>query len=194
MQRLYFSMVLMAFFTYFLGNIVHYDEVVLINNIFRDLFIGTVMMYAIDLFTDGKNTGSWKKILTSIFLFILPILLSLFIPLLFSSPVIVQNKIVFMLITSFLPALLLAENNFMVLLIPLLYLARNHRSIQCIIISIVAGIYFFLGTTQWIMIFSVIPILLYNGQKGKGMKYFFYIFYPAHIALLYLLSAFLYKY
>ncbi|MFB5441724.1 hypothetical protein HQ932_11820 [Enterococcus faecium] len=194
MQRLYFSMVLMAFFTYFLGNIVHYDEVVLINNIFRDLFIGTVMMYAIDLFTDGKNTGSWKKILTSIFLFILPILLSLFIPLLFSSPVIVQNKIVFMLITSFLPALLLAENNFMVLLIPLLYLARNHRSIQCIIISIVAGIYFFLGTTQWILIFSVIPILLYNGQKGKGMKYFFYIFYPAHIALLYLLSAFLYKY
>ena len=54
-------MVLMAFFTYFLGNIVHYDEVVLMNNIFRDLFIGTVMMYAIDLFTEGKNTGSWKK-------------------------------------------------------------------------------------------------------------------------------------
>lgn len=99
-----------------------------------------------------------------------------------------------MLITSFLPALLLAENNFMVLLIPLLYLARNHRNIQCVIISIVAGIFFFLGTTQWIMIFSIIPILLYNGQKGKEMKYFFYIFYPAHIALLYLLSAFLYKY
>ncbi len=56
-------MVLMAFFTYFLGNIVHYDEVVLMNNIFRDLFIGTVMMYAIDLFTEGKNTGSWKKLL-----------------------------------------------------------------------------------------------------------------------------------
>ncbi|MBL5010241.1 membrane protein [Enterococcus lactis] len=184
----------MAFFTYFLGNIVHYDEVVLMNNIFRDLFIGTVMMYAIDLFTEGKNTGSWKKIVTSILLFILPILLSLFIPLLFSSPVILQNKVVFILITSFLPALLLAENSFMVLLIPLLYLARNHRNIQCVIISIVAGIFFFLGTTQWIMIFSIIPILLYNGQKGKGIKYFFYIFYPAHIALLYLLSAFLYKY
>ncbi len=35
MQRLYLSMVLMAFFTYFLGNIVHYDEVVLMNNIFE---------------------------------------------------------------------------------------------------------------------------------------------------------------
>ncbi|OTE82690.1 hypothetical protein B1K96_39225, partial [Escherichia coli] len=94
----------------------------------------------------------------------------LFIPLLFSSPVILQNKVVLMLITSFLPALLLAENSFMVLLIPLLYLARNHRNIQCVIISIVAGIFFFLGTTQWIMIFSIIPILLYNGQKGKGIK------------------------
>ncbi|MCZ4379580.1 TraX family protein [Enterococcus lactis] len=63
MQRLYLSMVLMAFFTYFLGNIVHYDEVVLMNNIFRDLFIGTVMMYAIDLFTEGKIQVVGKRLL-----------------------------------------------------------------------------------------------------------------------------------
>lgn len=63
MQRLYFSMVIMAFFTYFLGNIVHYDEVVLINNIFRDLFIGTVMMYAIDLFLMEKILEVGKRFL-----------------------------------------------------------------------------------------------------------------------------------
>ncbi|WP_242972371.1 TraX family protein [Lachnoclostridium edouardi] len=41
---------------------------------------------------------------------------------------------------------------------------------------------------QWIMGFAAIPMMLYNGTKGKNMKNFFYIFYPLHIALLYLLA------
>lgn len=36
---------------------------------------------------------------------------------------------------------------------------------------------------------AMIPLLLYNGKPGKyRMKWFFYIFYPAHMAALYLLS------
>ena len=32
-------------------------------------------------------------------------------------------------------------------------------------------------------------VLLYNGKRGKyNLKYFFYIFYPAHLAILYLIS------
>lgn len=34
---------------------------------------------------------------------------------------------------------------------------------------------------------SLIPINLYNGEKGKNIKYFLYIFYPLHLILLYLL-------
>lgn len=44
------------------------------------------------------------------------------------------------------------------------------------------------GNPQWMMVFSLIFILKYNGSRGIGLKYFFYLFYPAHIATLYVLS------
>ncbi len=39
--------------------------------------------------------------------------------------------------------------------------------------------------------FSLLPIVLfslYRGQRGKGSKYFFYIFYPAHLLILYIIA------
>jgi len=36
----------------------------------------------------------------------------------------------------------------------------------------------------WMMLFSLPLILLYNGKKGKGAKYFFYLYYPLHLIIL----------
>lgn len=47
---------------------------------------------------------------------------------------------------------------------------------------------------QWMMVFAIIPIFMYNGKRGFSNKYvqwMFYIFYPAHIILLVSFSRFL---
>ncbi|WP_259718821.1 conjugal transfer protein TraX [Weissella confusa] len=41
---------------------------------------------------------------------------------------------------------------------------------------------------QWMMIFATPLLALYNGKQGRKDKWFFYIFYPTHIAVLYIIS------
>ena len=45
--------------------------------------------------------------------------------------------------------------------------------------------------TQWIMLFALPRTPHYNGEKGPGLKYFFYFFYPAHTFLLFYLANFI---
>ena len=38
--------------------------------------------------------------------------------------------------------------------------------------------------------FALVLLLFYNGKRGKyNMKYFFYIFYPVHIVILYAIGS-----
>lgn len=91
----------------------------------------------------------------------------------------------------------------------LLYLCRGHKWLQAGTYVIFTMLVWFvrvwlqvsamgepLGTMftqyyEWFSVFSVLFMLCYNGQKGKGgkiSKHFFYVFYPAHIYILYALS------
>ena len=47
--------------------------------------------------------------------------------------------------------------------------------------------------TQGFAVFSLVPIWLYGGKKGKSskiMQYGFYAFYPVHMLILYLIKLF----
>ena len=67
--------------------------------------------------------------------------------------------------------------------IMVLYFCRKNRKLQ-----IIAGAVAFLWELPASL--SFVPAALYNGRRGWKMKYFFYIFYPAHLLVLYLIAYF----
>ncbi len=75
-----------------------------------------------------------------------------------------------------------------VLTIAVMYLLRRRRALSmaagCVVLSV-------MSLTELPAFFAVIPIALYNGRRGLKMKYFFYAFYPVHLALLYLTAVLL---
>lgn len=52
-----------------------------------------------------------------------------------------------------------------------------------------SGIVAFPHSIQLYSLIAIGIIALYNGQQGRKMKYFFYLFYPLHLAVLYLIYA-----
>jgi hypothetical protein len=100
-----------------------------------------------------------------------------------------ENRIAVILLL-FLPNPITVEGGFILVLMGVLfYLLRNWRLVQAALILVIGALIWFVSKNpQGLMAAAIIPILLYNGQRGRGNKYFFYIFYPAHIYLFYTIA------
>lgn len=71
-----------------------------------------------------------------------------------------------------------------VMAIVLFYVLRENRFYQ-----IASGCILFIE--EMTALFAFLPIMIYNGKRGSNVKWAFYIFYPAHLLLLFVISYFM---
>ena len=81
-----------------------------------------------------------------------------------------------------------------ILLIICFYAGYNNKYIR-IILPLLLNIWIYFSKNlfgidkiQVCSVLALIPIYFYNGKKGKNMKYFFYVFYPAHFLVIELIK------
>ena len=69
------------------------------------------------------------------------------------------------------------------------YFARGKMQKLICCVLLLSALALVLGTRQWLGLLSLPLIFLYNGKRGKlNLKYLFYIFYPCHLAAIYLIQ------
>jgi hypothetical protein len=167
--------------------------VVLMNNAFMTFFVAGVYMLLWDRFTIGRQTKNTKKIISAILLAFVPILTA--IPLLVvSTNEAIHDTLrrVLVFVCMFIPNSIVLEGGFPVVLLGLLFYAlRKWRWAQIAALAVLAALEFATNNGSakpWLLILAAIPILLYSGEKGRSSKWLFYIFYPAHIYVLYIIA------
>jgi hypothetical protein len=181
--------------SHFLSAALRHENVVLMNTLFGTLLLCTVYMGAADALRDGVRERKAGKAALAVLVMLAPIAVgaafwALFaIPNFFEYPL--ARQAIFLI--QFIPNLATTEGGFFLVLLGLLfYLFRGKRLAQAAVL-VAFGLLSLAtaGNVQWMMLFAAVPILLYSGERGKGSKYFFYIFYPAHIYIFYIITCLL---
>lgn len=172
------------------------EGIELYANIFGAIFWGVLSMYLYDLLRDSFRNKKYFSIFAIILFIIASLALSFIIPNVMSV-----NLTLGVLLFNLIPTPLFVEGGILYILMALLfYIFKDKKKMQIFTI-VVFSIYFLISSIalgnifslnyQWMAIFSIIPIYLYNGKKGKSMKYFFYAYYILHIFAIYIVSYFI---
>lgn len=196
MLRLLLASWFMTISSFFMQWLLPNEHVVLMNNAFSTFFVTAVYMLSWDLLTEGMRTKRLRLILKAALAAVIPVMSA--IPMLFVGMLSANENMAFSTIRALaalsllLPNILTIEGG--VLLVALgvvFYIFRQYRWVQIGALALLSGFVFYRDPAdiQWMMVFAAVPMALYNGSKGRGMKRFFYVFYPAHIYVLYILSS-----
>lgn len=163
-------------------------KVELINTIFGTLFLGLCAMWIYDGFF-GKVKYIGKAILGVLFLVVTPFV-TLFVMASQDMPFIIKQIFIF-----FIPSVLTVEGGPIFVLLALMFYIFRDKKIGAYFTLVLVSLFIFVSNPQndqWMMVFSLLPLYLYHGKEGRKEKWLFYIFYPLHIIVLYLLSTLLF--
>ena len=196
LRRLLYMSWFMTIGNTIISSVFHNGNLGLMNNAFSTFFITGIFICSWDLLAKGLRDKSYKELIQGIGVFLLPILSSIPVVILsgifetpHANPIVVQI-VAFTL--SLVPSIIMVEGGFVMVILGLLfYIFRTNRIAQIIVLAVISVIAHLFDPTgvQWMMVFAAIPMYFYNGKRGSGNKNFFYIFYPAHIYLLWILAS-----
>lgn len=133
-----------------------------LNNVFFTLFLGICVMYIIE-FIENKKINKVATVLA-----------------------IIATIVVFGGIAKFIKC---DFKYYGILCIALFYIFREKRILQ--ILSGIVVFFYEVPASFGIVYLSLITIYFYNGKRGLRTKYFFYIFYPVHLLILYFIRVYL---
>lgn len=85
------------------------------------------------------------------------------------------------------------DYGFLGVLVPVVIFSAKDKPARLICCGVsLACLSLFSNRFQWWSLLALIPLALYSGQRGKrNMKWFFYLFYPAHLLVIHGISLFL---
>ena len=186
--RLYLASICMSLFCYLISSFIPAPTGLANHNIFISMFIVGVLITTIELCKKDPRKG----LLVTEIIFIVQLLYAVLPSLLPLTQNISGN-----ILAGIIPSIIVNEYGFnFIILGVLMYFLKEDKTIFSIMYILFCACQFILekfglaGTGQYLMIFALPFILIYNNEKGPSLKYFFYIFYPAHIFILFYISNF----
>ncbi len=205
LKRLYLASVLMSVGNDLVNSFLpHPNGAMVINGMFATLFIVGLYIWAIELLLGNIKKKNWKNIGIALAMLLIPIGSGIGVTLYMGNTASVSpiGRIVFQALYTLVPSPIFVEGSvYWVFLGTGFYFLRNKKIGLSVFYVLMSGFFFFTaageGMTyenlfilndQWFMVLSLPFILLYSGQRGKKMKYFFYMYYPLHVYVLVLLA------
>lgn len=198
---LYTGSALMGIGSIILNLLFQKASVPITNNVFPTLFIIAALITGFEYAEQIRQKIFFCFIFTIVQIAIL-VFESFIITCFFKNePVLVQTAY-YCGIGGILPNIIFCDGSFLWIILGILMYRLREKKMKFIIMymlfSVIQTLFtlsyginvqnFLFINYQWMMLAALPLILLYNGKRGKNVKRFFYVFYPLHIWVIFILS------